>query len=133
MASINKIMTEVRKEKPRSAWGKGVKGYAIGLLEDAKDWKGGEYNLDLANYKKIILNGASDWKEFSYGGMAFIFNRDIAKRLCTKAELAKTHNGDLRPNAREDWLDVQARALRQADMLIRKAIASANVTATKRR
>lgn len=133
MASINKIMTEVRKEKPRSAWGKGVKKYAIGLLEDVKDWKGGEYNLDLANYKKIILNGASDWKEFSYGGMEFIFNRDIAKRLCTKAELAKTHNGDLRPNAREDWLDVQARALRQADMLIRKAIASANVTATKRR
>lgn len=131
MASINKIMTEVRKENPRSIWGKGVKKYAIELLENVKEGYRGVDNLDLSNYQRYILNGAKDWKQYSYGGMALIYNRDIAKRLCTKAELVKTHNGDLRPNAREDWLDVQARALRQAD--IRKAIASANATATKRR
>jgi len=132
MASINKIMAEVRKEKPRSIWGKGVKKYAIELLENVKEGYRGVDNLDLSNYQKYVLNGAKDWKQYSYGGMALIYNRDIAKRLCTKAELVKTHNGDLRPNAREDWLDVQARALRQADMLIRKAIASAS-TPTKRR
>lgn len=133
MASINKIMTEVRKEKPRSIWGKGVKKYAIELLENVKEGYRGVDNLDLSNYQRYVLNGAKDWKQYSYGGLALIYNRDIAKRLCTKSELAKTHNGELRPNARENWLDVQARALYQADMLIRKAIASANATATKRR
>ena len=56
--------------------------------------------------------------------MSLIWNGDIAKRLCTKSELAKlkTRDGDYRkPNAREDWLDVQARALFQAWRKIQEA------------
>ena len=132
MASINKIMAEIRKAKPRSAWGKGVKNYAIGLLDDAKDWKGGDYDLNSNNYQKLILNGAENWKEFSWGGMSYIYNEDIAKRLSTKTELAKTHNGQLRPNAREEWLDTQARALHQADRMIREAIMAANMAEKKK-
>lgn len=133
MASVNKVMAEVRKAKPRSAWGKGVKKYAMELMDGVKEWKGGSFELTTTNYKKIILNGAKDWKEYSWGGssVAYIFDEDIAKRLSTKSELVKTHNGRLRPNAREEWLDTQARALYQADRLIYKAIVAANTPAKK--
>lgn len=129
MASINKIMAEIRSQKPRSAWGNGVKKYALELLEDVKEWKGGAFNLTQANYQSFILNGASNWKEYSWGGSSLIHDEDIAKRLSTKTELALTQNGQRRPNAREEWLDTQARALHQASMLIREAIVSATISA----
>jgi len=126
MASINKVLAEIRKVKPRSAWANGVKTYAIELLYKAKEWKGGAFELDTSNYKKVILSGAQDWKQYSEGAATLIDDEDIAKRLCTKSELVKTRNGELRPNARESWLDVQARALYQADMMIRDAIVAVN-------
>ena len=42
---------------------------------------------------------------------------DIAKRLGT-SEFKKSKNGESNPNSREEWLDVQARALTQAEILI---------------
>lgn len=132
MASINKVMAEIRKSKPRSAWGQGVKKYAIELLDEIKVDYGGDFDLDLQDYKKLILLGAKDWKEFSWGASSLIYNEDIAKRLSTKTELARTHNGRLRPNAREEWLDTQARALHQADGLIREAIVAVNVAERKK-
>ena len=50
--------------------------------------------------------------------MSLIYNEDIAERLCTPSELKKTRHGERRPNAREEWLDTQARALFQAYNLI---------------
>ena len=64
--------------------------------------------------KAQLLNGASDWSQYSWGGCSLIYDGDIAERLCTPSELKKTRNGERRPNSREDWLDVQARALYQA-------------------
>lgn len=133
MATINKVLTEIRKQKPRSAWGNGVKKYAIELLDEVKEWKGGDYELTPSNYEKMILRGADNWKHFSYSAMTLFYNEDIAKRLSTKTELKKTKNGILRPNPREEWLDVQARALYQASGVIRKAIVTANASAIKRR
>lgn len=133
MVTVNKVLTEVRKTKPRSAWNTGVKKYAIELLDSVKERYGGSYELNTTNYKKAILNGAHDWKQYSHDGVTLIYDEDIAKRLSTKPELAKTKNGMLRPNAREGWLDTQARALYQADMLIREAIVNASVSAVPRR
>jgi hypothetical protein len=48
-------------------------------------------------------------------------NEDIAERLCTPSELKKTRHGDRKPNSREEWLDVQARALYQASNRIKHA------------
>lgn len=132
MASINKVMAEIRKQNPRSAWGKGVKKYAIEVLEPVKEFRGGAFELNTTNYEKIILNGAPNWKEYSWGGAALIYDDEIARRLSTKSELALTHNGQRRPNAREEWLDTQARALYQADRLIREAIVAVNVGAKKK-
>jgi hypothetical protein len=68
--------------------------------------------------RKALLNGADNWNESSWGGCYEIYNSDIAERLCTPSELKKTRQGERRPNSREEWLDVQARALHQAERLI---------------
>jgi hypothetical protein len=102
--------------KPRSAWSRGVKTYALELVESA------EIELTPDNAKSVLLNGARDWKEYSFGGCADIYDSDIATRLCTPSELKKRKDGALQPNSRETWLDVQARALFQAFNLIRRSI-----------
>lgn len=77
--------------------------------------------------------GAPNWKEYSWGGSSLVYDNDIAKRLSTKTELKMTRNGERRPNAREEWLDVQARALYQADMMIGKAIRNADAVQRAKR
>lgn len=114
-----------------SAWGRGVKAYAIDLLDELKqaaDYEGEALQLDGASFEqfeKMALNGAEDWRAYSWGGCAFIYDGDIAARLCTKSELKKTDNGEKQPNSREQWLDVQARALYQASRLLYKAMRNA--------
>lgn len=114
-----------------SAWGRGVKAYAIDLLDELKqaaDYEGEALQLNGASFEqfeKTALNGAEDWRAYSWGGCAFIYNADIAARLCTKSELKKTNNGEKQPNSREQWLDVQARALFQASRLLYKAMRNA--------
>ena len=65
-----------------------------------------------------LLNGAENWRAYSYGGCALIYDADIAERLCAPSEYAKKRQGERAPNSRETWLDVQARALGQAATLI---------------
>lgn len=94
---------------------RGVKTYALEILESL------EKTQDLTNLqllKKAALNGAADWQRYLEGGCALIYNGDIAKRLCNPTELKKTSGGRNFPNAREDWINVQARALFQAWNLI---------------
>lgn len=103
----------------RSAWGRGVTVYALELLEElAEAIQGGWLSLDdldsAQGRKRAMLNGASDWSQFSWGGCSLIYDSDIAERLCTPSELKRTRGGELRPNSREEWLDTQARALNQA-------------------
>ena len=74
----------------------------------------------------MLLNGAADWSAYSYGGCALIYDEDIARHYCTPSELRKVTHKDgtisERANARENWLDVQARALNQAARLIKKQV-----------
>lgn len=114
-----------------SAWGRGVKKYALDILDDLKqiaDYEGEPLQLDGASFEQfesVALNGAENWQEFSRGGLALIYGGDIAKRLSTKTELKKTNDGEKQPNSRETWLDVQARALYQAARLVYKAMRNA--------
>lgn len=116
MKNYEYIKQKLETRKDRSAWGKGVAIYALELLDEIKesiDYNGKEPET-LEELKRIALNGAENWDEYSWGGCSLIYNGDIAERLCTPSELKKTRNGERRPNNREEWLDVQARALRQA-------------------
>ena len=66
----------------------------------------------------MLLNGADDWKQYSWGGCSFIYDGQIAENLATPSELKRTDDGRLKPNKNEEWLDTQARALYQAFRLI---------------
>lgn len=118
---INESIEE-HKQRARSAWERGVMDYVKDLFNDLLESL--EFNeIDLKEYAEKVQSksfdarlrdGASNWNVFSWGGCSLVYDEDIAKRLCTPKELRRTKNGMNRPNSREDWLDVQGRALAQA-------------------
>lgn len=116
MKSYSDILAALEARKDRTAWEKGVTAYAVELLDNYQDRAEFE-GREAASRKELeewLLNGASTWGEYSWGRSALIYNCDVAKRLCNPSELKRTHNGERRPNSREEWLDTQARALAQA-------------------
>ena len=112
------LIKAIKESKARSAWAKGVKWYALNLVEKSYQNATDIVKVNMAVY----LNGAETWKEYSYGGCALIYDYDIAKLLCTPSELKKTDFGRKQPNGSVTWLDVQARALKQAHSLIAELI-----------
>ena len=115
-STLDKVSAELEARKDRSAWDKGVTVYALELVEELKERAAYEGRNPEAGKecRAWMLNGAQDWNQYSWGGCALIYDCDIAERLCTPSELKKTRHGEHRPNSREEWLDVQARALYQA-------------------
>ena len=125
MTTTEKMKKALGEEKARSAWERGVKEYAAELIDDlAEAIHGGWFDpADIGAplmLRKQLLNGSSDWRQYSWGGCSLIYNEDIAARLCTPSELKRTRNGKRRPNAREEWLDTQARALGQAARMVQR-------------
>lgn len=113
--NYNSIRDELKAKKTYSAWDRGVNAYALELaaaLENRASYEDHDPSRD--ECREWMLNGARDWSEYSYGGCSLIYDGDIAERLCTPGEIKRTRHGERRPNSREGWLDVQARALRQA-------------------
>ena len=105
------LLNKLNERTDRSAWDKAVTLYAYELVESLEVE---ELPEDFAEFKALMLNGADDWSQYSWGGSSLIYDYDIAERTCTPSELKKTKGGERRPNSREEWLDVQARALSQA-------------------
>ena len=95
----------------KSAWTKGVEIYAQELREFLEE-------NSLPATEENMLNGADNWKMYSWGGASLIYDADIAERLCSPSELKRNDYGRLPPNKSEEWLDVQARALRRAANMV---------------
>jgi hypothetical protein len=110
------LLTAVAAHKAgRSAWSRGIKAYAVELVESLED------GADLSNERlleKALLNGAGDWQQYSESGCALCYNADIAERLCSASELKRVRGGERQPNSRETWLECQSRALWQAHKVI---------------
>ena len=105
----------------RSAWSRAVHAYACELVEGLEPCNA---SFDLSNetlLSKALLNGASDWAQYSEGGCALVYDAEIAERLCSPSELKRVRGGERQPNSRETWLECQARALGQAASLVRRA------------
>lgn len=106
---------------PRSAWERGVKLYACELLDNLAECVERAHRSNEPSplesreaVRAALLSGAEDWEQYSWGGCSLIYDGDITERLCSPSELKRKRGGALPPNAAEDWLDVQARALRRA-------------------
>jgi len=111
----------------RSAWNRGIGGYAVDFVEFLEDGVNDGWidEDDLCNARlieKALLNGASDWAEYSWGGCALVYDGQIAEMLCTPSELKRNNHGQKKPNPYEDWLDVQTRACYQAALRVIRAI-----------
>ncbi|MEI6823879.1 MAG: hypothetical protein WCL51_18265, partial [Bacteroidota bacterium] len=115
MKTIKELNELIRNTKARSAWSRAVKEYAFELLENVEQNEGEDFEMyGSPSDRKMLLNGADNWINYSYGGCSLIYNFDIAERVCTPSELKNTEEGELAPNARENWLEVQARCLHHA-------------------
>ena len=117
------ILNNLEKLTPRSAWNQAVLSDAVDLVQNLNC---SEVPNSWEALRALLLNGARNWQEYSYGGCALVADEDIARHYCTNAELRKFTRADGtisdRPNAAETWLDVQARALSQSAILIREAV-----------
>lgn len=127
--TIDKIRNSINSKRVRSAWERGVIAYANDLLDELETAISDGYfdAEDLSNWnltERALLNGASDWRQYSEGGCALCYNHQIASRLCAPWELKKAENGAKAPNPRETWIDVQSRALYQAAAFIKTHISS---------
>ena len=107
------VLNDCNEKPERSAWGRGVQAYAVEIAYTIAD-QVHEVEPTRAAIEHIALNGAADWYQYSWGGYSLIYDEDIAKLLYTPSTLKRKRNGTLPPNSREEWLDVQARALTQA-------------------
>ena len=119
MIKKNELVKRIETLRLRSAWLCGVRDYALEMLEGFEaEEVGGPFEM----LENEFLNGAENWKAYSWGGCSLIYDQNIAQRLCTPSELKKTKNGTRKPNKTEEWLDTQARALYQAFRMIYRAI-----------
>lgn len=135
------VRAYIEASPARSCWSKAVREDAADLIEGEEVAEAIRYAAALIHTAAAIegdtkaarrealalvdsamLNGASDWAAYSWGGCALIYNGDIAAHYCTPSEYRARRGGDWKPSRYEEWLDVQARALSQAARLIRCAV-----------
>lgn len=122
LESLSGAVDEYRASHGRSAWARGVGEYVTDFY-DRLYYDRGYGDIDSFGENELgrfILDGASDWSEYSWSGCSLIYNSDIAERLCCPSELKRTDYGRLQPNSREHWLDVQARALSRAAIIFER-------------
>jgi len=117
MKTIKELNELITNRKIKSAWARATKKYALELLESIDENEDFEFYGSPAD-RKMLLNGADNWHQYSEGGSSLIYDFDIAERVCTPSELKKTKGGLNNPNSKETWLEVQARCLYQASILI---------------
>lgn len=140
---LTEVLSTLQNQKPaRSRWDRAVIEDAEEMIAEAIDNlrdNPEEAPRDLTALTAELLNvsvrtlkdwgrdnGNGDIKDLyrcahhsSWGGSHLCYDYDIARHYCTPSELKRTRDGARRPNAREDWLDVQARAIYQALSKIR--------------
>ena len=116
---VKKVLNEKLESKKLSCWDRGVIYYAFDLLKNIDT---DELPKEEKSLEKLLLNGVPNWYYYSWAGRALCYDVEICERLATPSEQKKKDYGRLQPNSRENWLDVQARALKQAFYLLYKIV-----------
>ena len=118
-----RALSLIDEGRARSAWDRGVRLYSHELMGNLFYWTMQGHYLDgIGEAYEKALQGTASWEQYSQDGLSLIYNREIAERLCTSSELKRCKEGMRNPNSNEDWVDVQARALYQAWLLVRDAL-----------
>ena len=119
--TLARLFDLVSASPARSAWGRGVRAYALDILESIDEYSRFEFSENgqyLPLTEETALNGAGNWFRYGCGGgaAALIYCDSIAKRLCNPTELKiyQKRGGDVM-----EW---QGRALCQAWQLISSKI-----------
>lgn len=140
---LTSVLTTLQNQKPaRSRWDRAVIedaeemiSEAIDNLRDNPDEAPQDLTALTADLLNVSISTLKMWggddghngirnlyqcaHESSWAGCFLCYDYDIARHYCTPSELKRTRDGERQPNAREDWLDVQARAIYQALSKIR--------------
>lgn len=115
LIDVKRLVAEAEKliKSERSCWGRGVASLISDYAEKVLKEHDGE-KVSNKDFFRLWSCGADTIRDAVYGGSFDIYNYDIAKRLCTPSELKKSNEGMRNPNKRENWLDVETRAIYQA-------------------
>lgn len=127
MLNSERFTSRLPLDKP---WGKGVLRYANELLDKAEEnqpdalLRVTDNPNDRETITTLLLEGAKNWKEYSYGAYALVANEDIVNRLGSPEEIEASNHGTNPPNSvyAANWLDLQTIALKQAADLIYSAV-----------
>lgn len=116
--NIQAVANEVNNTKTRSAWSKGVQAYALDILANFEEWQ--KFNesegLECPELdERTALNGADNWRHWAEGASGLAESCAILCRLCPPSEIKKGVRNI-------DWIEVEARAARQAWQMIAKAV-----------
>ena len=124
LAAATKSINQI---KSRSTWNKAVKIDALDFIEKLQE--ANEYSpidpavlCDRKKIETILLNGAENWEQYSWGGCALIYDDDIKSHYLTPSE-QKRYKGNLVDGC--NVLTVQARALHQAANIVCRHIVAA--------
>lgn len=97
----------------KSAWNNGIKAYMHDFIDyDMAQFEKLIQSRNFADFEKILLNGADNWKHHSWSGCSLCYNYDILTRLCPASIIKKYENCSIVNGV--ELLDIQARALKQA-------------------
>ena len=82
MVTYGQLVKSIEAYKPRSAWQKGVKEYALSLILDYDDGrlKMSSKVPNLGKLEYMLLDGTDDWYQYSRYGMGLVYTDAIAKR-----------------------------------------------------
>jgi len=122
--TVKAIRDEIKAHPARSAWEKGVKVYALELIDEYvfEGLKITDKSVEIGPVtEKDLLNGADNWSHYSYSGCSLCYDEEICERLCTESEKKRTHNGATKPRGYDDWLDMQRSALERAARIVLRA------------
>lgn len=117
-ANIATLRGLVSASSARSAWSRGVRAYALDLLdniEEMSNYQMNNYGEYLAISEEVALNGAGCWPNYAAGGCGLVYTSAILERLCTASELRRLSRSG---RCNIDAIDIEGRALFQAWRLI---------------
>ena len=115
LIDVKRLVAEAEKmsKSERTYWSRGVASLIRDYGEEVLQEHDGEI-ISARDFFKLWNCGAETLRAAVYGGFFDIWNYDIAKRLCTPSKLKKSNEGMRSPNKRENWLDLETRAMYQA-------------------